>query len=438
MSTPRTSLRAFLVLASVYALCAFFASGNFLAHAANADDLEEKIEETRDQIDAIDREIAKYEAELQKVGAERGTLEGAIAELNLTRKKLMSDITLTQKRIEQTTYSIEQLSAEIKDKEEKIRLNSDVLATALRTIHESDNQTFVETLLAYEDFSDLWVELDQLEQVQSTVRDELLSLQTLKADLLDERASEQTEHENLNAYKKKLDGQRQVVDENKKAKDSLLSVTKSKEAEYQALLAQKQAARKQFETELQDYESQLTYLLDPSRLPKKGSGVFVWPVEDPLITQGYGLTSFARAGSYGFDASGNPNPHRGVDFRASVGTPILAAAAGTVRDAVNMDAVPGCYSYGRWILIDHENGLSTLYAHLSVMSVSAGETVRAGQIIGYAGASGYATGPHLHFTVFDRDAVKIDPFTWSKGCKGTKIAYAPYEAYLDPMSYLPQ
>jgi murein DD-endopeptidase MepM/ murein hydrolase activator NlpD len=103
-----------------------------------------------------------------------------------------------------------------------------------------------------------------------------------------------------------------------------------------------------------------------------------------------------------------------------------------------MDAQKGCYSYGKWILIDHDNGLSTLYAHLSVMSVSAGDKVNAGQIIGYAGATGYSTGPHLHFTVFDRDAVQVSQFTWSIGCKNTKVPYAPYEAYLDPLEYLPK
>ncbi len=408
------------------------------ALAATTSELEDKIAKTRDQIADIDAEIKKYEQELTRVGGERSTLEGAIAELNLTRKKLLSDITLTQKRIEQTTYSIENLNIEINDKEAKIALNNQVLAEGIRKIQEADNQSLIETIFASEDLSALWTEIDQLEQVQDMVRDELLELQTLKEDLLVQRSDEQKEHENLSSYKKKLSGQQQVIEENKRQKDVLLTQTKSEEAKYQQLLAEKRAAAKKFESELQDYEAQLQYIKDPSKLPQEGSAALGWPIENPEITQGFGLTSFARAGSYGYDAAGNPNPHRGIDFRASVGTPVLAAAAGTVRDAVNMDAIKGCYSYGRWVLIDHDNGLSTLYAHLSVMSVSAGEYVKKGQIIGYAGNSGYATGPHLHFTVFDRDAVKVALFTWSNGCKGTSIAYAPYDAYLDPMSYLPQ
>lgn len=418
--------------------CALFVSGTFFAFAQSADELRDKIDETRDKIADIEDEIARYEQELTKVGAERSTLESAIAALNLTRQKLLTDITLTQKKIEKTQYSIQSLGNEIKDKETRINQNNDLLSEALRQVNSNERQSFVETLLSQNDISKMWMEMDQLEQLQATVRDELYKLRDLKSQLVDKRTDEQKEHDNLSSYKSQLTGQQKVIDENKKQKDALLTNTKNQEAEYQRLLAEKQAARQKFESELQDFEAKLEYVRDPSRLPQEGSSVLGWPIENPQITQGFGLTEFARAGSYGYDKAGNPNPHRGIDFRASVGTPLLASAPGTVRDAVNMDAVSGCYSYGRWVLIDHDNGLSTMYAHMSVMSVSAGDYVNTGDIIGYAGQSGYATGPHLHFTVFDRDAVEISPFTWSNGCKGTRVAYAPYEAYLNPLLYLPK
>ncbi len=421
----------FVLIASLFTLGA-------TASGASLDDLYEKINEKQTQIEQVERDIKKYEAELQKVGAERGTLEAAIAELNLTRQKLLSDITLTQRKIEQTEYSIEKLSLTIGEQEERIRRNNQVLRSALQTVHAADNETFVEVVLGRDSFTDIWTEIDQLAQIQEVVQDELVALRELKAELSAQRENEQKEYDALSSYKSKLNGQQQVIEVNKQQKDQLLSTTKNKEAEYQRLLEEKRAAAKQFESELQDYEAQLAYARDPSKLPKKGSTVLSWPVENPYLTQGFGLTSFAKSGSYGYDKSGQPNPHRGVDFRASVGTPVLAAAPGTVRDAVNMDAARGCYSYGKWILVDHDNGLSTLYAHLSVMSVSAGDYVKAGHIIGYAGASGYATGPHLHFTVFDRDAVQVSPFSWSIGCKNTKVPYAPYEAYLNPMEYLPK
>lgn len=409
----------------------------FTGRADEADDLREKIRETQDEVEKINREIAEFERQLQMVGAERSTLQAAIDELNLTRKKLLTDISLTQKKIEQATYTIRELEIDIDDSESKIERNDRILASALRDIHAADNESLIETVLANESISELWVELDQMAQVQNTIYAQLAELRTLKTNLEEQHAQQRSERENLTAFKDNLAGQQRVVDENAKNKNDLLAVTKNKEAEYQALLAEKQAARRQVESAMQEYESKLTYILDPSRLPKEGTGSLAWPIAHPVLTQGFGLTSFARNGAYGYDKSGHPNPHRGIDFQASVGTPLLAAAPGTVRDAIDMDKTPGCYSYGKWVLIDHDNGLSTLYAHLSVFNVNTGDYVRQGDIIGYAGATGYATGPHLHFSVFDRDAVEVSPFSWSVGCKNTKVPFAPYEAYLNPLSYLP-
>lgn len=428
-----------LTIASVSVLLVgvFSFSTSPIYATVSLDDLQDKISEKSAQIEQIEKDIAKYEKELQTVGGERKTLETAIAELNVTRQKLLSDITLTQKKIEQTGYSIEQLETAIQEQEEKIQQNSAVIGYAIQIMHESDNESFVEIILSSTSLTDVWTEFDQLEQIQITLRSELETLRALKADLSDKKGQEQKEHDSLSSYKSKLDGQKKVVEVNKQQKDQLLTTTKSKESEYQKLLEEKRLAAQEFQNQLQEYEAQLKYIKDPSTLPQKGSSVLAWPVSDPLITQGYGLTSFALSGAYGYK-DGQPNPHRGIDFRGSVGTPLLASADGTVRDAVNMDAAKGCYSYGKWILIDHDNGLSTLYAHMSVMSVSAGATVTKGQIIGYAGASGYATGPHLHFSVFDRNAVQVSPFSWSIGCKNTKVPYAPYDAYLNPLEYLPK
>lgn len=199
------SLSTKIVLIGALMMCVF-ALHTLVASAEDVDDLKDKIDDKRDQIADIEAEIAKYEKELQKVGGERKTLENAIAELNLTRQKLLSDISLTQKKIQATQYSIENLGKEIQTKEQRIAQDNELLASALRTIHESDGQSLVETVLGYEDLSDFWVELDQLEQIRATVREELFTLRDLKEELVDKRTNEQKEHENLSAYKNKLSG----------------------------------------------------------------------------------------------------------------------------------------------------------------------------------------------------------------------------------------
>ena len=101
------------------------------------------------------------------------------------------------------------------------------------------------------------------------------------------------------------------------------------------------------------------------------------------------------------DAFGNAG-HRGTDIPAPEGTPILAAHSGTVLVSGWND------SYGNQVMLDNGAGLSTRYAHMTATAVTAGETVTAGQVIGYVGSTGDSTGNHLHFEVM-QNGVRIDP-----------------------------
>ncbi len=173
-------------------------------------------------------------------------------------------------------------------------------------------------------------------------------------------------------------------------------------------------------------------------MPAPGTAVFNWPVADVRITQYFGGTEFAKrnASVYGGRAY-----HPGVDFGVPRGTKILAPLAGRVRATGNTDAVPGCYSWGKWTLVDHVNGLSTLYAHQDVISVTAGQQVATGEVIGYSGNTGYSTGPHLHFTVYAKAGVTVRQFNEIKtvtSCGPASTPVASPDAYLDPMLYLPK
>ena len=100
--------------------------------------------------------------------------------------------------------------------------------------------------------------------------------------------------------------------------------------------------------------------------------------------------------------------HRGVDIAAAEGTPVLAAAGGVVSLADDSFLL-----HGQTVVIDHGHGISSLYIHLSGITVEAGERVRQGQVIGQVGATGVATGPHLHFAVYAYH-VAVDPLFWAE------------------------
>lgn len=407
-----------------------------------ATELREQINEYEARIQQLDKEIAQFEQELLKIGADKQTLQNAINELNVARQKFSADIQKTENQIYRTTLTIGQLSDEITEKESRINANREAIAETLRDISVQSDTTLIEIVLQQKNIADFWSKLAELQGLHESIQGVIVDLRDLKADLQGKVRENEVEKESLEEFRNSLSSKKQAVDANKQQQDQLLEQTENKESTFQSLLEQKRAAREQFETELRDFESQLQFVLDPSSIPQSGSGALRWPFNTnsynpfSIITQQFGRT----ADSGRLYASGT---HNGTDFGLPTGSELLAAASGTVRATGNTD-VGRCLSYGKWVLIDHDNGLSTLYAHLSSISATRGATVNAGSVIGYSGNTGYSTGPHLHLTVFVRDGVQVVGLGEYKGgtspcvLENVSIPVAAPEAYVDPMEYLPQ
>ncbi|OGF59445.1 hypothetical protein A2W40_03410 [Candidatus Giovannonibacteria bacterium RIFCSPHIGHO2_01_45_12] len=217
--------------------------------------------------------------------------------------------------------------------------------------------------------------------------------------------------------------QREIQKDARAEKNSLLSATKNQEAAYQKLLKEREQKRAQIYEEIRKIEDELKKQIDFGTLPSFGKGILLLPIDGGVLTQGFGNTSFA---SY-TDVYAN-GFHNGVDFKASIGTPVRAADGGVVKATGNSDLLCPRGSYGKWVLIEHPNNLATLYAHFSLIRVSPRQTVGRGDIIGYSGNTGYVTGPHLHFTVYDARTVQLRP---SRIC-----GVLPYGGYLNPLNYL--
>jgi murein DD-endopeptidase MepM/ murein hydrolase activator NlpD len=218
----------------------------------------------------------------------------------------------------------------------------------------------------------------------------------------------------------------------KKEKDSLLTETKNKESNYKKILADRQKKRDAFEKELQNYETQLKFILDPSLLPPEGSGVLAWPLDTIYVTQLFGRTVAAKR----LYTSGS---HSGVDFRAAVGTPVKSMGTGVVVGTGDTDIYCRGASFGKWVFIKYDNGLSSTFGHLSVISSVAGQKVKAGDVVALSGNTGHSTGPHLHVTVYASAGAEVKTVP-SLSCNGKTfiMPIASTKAYLDPMLYLPK
>jgi len=401
--------------------------------ASLVDQLKDRISDRNTKIQELEKEIAQYQDELEVVGEEKQTLTSEVKILDISRQKISTNIKLTQNRIDSTNYQIEELSLDIDDKEKNISKNTEVIAETIRTMNEIESDSLIEIVLSNKDLSGFLNQIETLQQFQSKMRDDVKRLTGLKEELVGTKTQTQTKKEELADFKGDLSDQKYVLDINRKDKNTLLSITKNKESNYQNLLDEKVEARKAFERELLDLESQLKIEIDTSKIAKAGKGVLSWPLDKVHITQYFGNTKFAKSGGY------NGSGHNGMDFRASQGTKVKAALTGVVTAVGNTDAVSGCYSYGKFLLIKHNNGLTTLYAHMSFISVKKGDTVITGDTVGYSGNTGYSTGPHLHFTVYASQGVQIvryGDYKSKTNCADANIPVAPLNAYLNPIDYL--
>jgi len=399
-----------------------------ISSAQSVDELKQNINDHNSKIKKLEEEIKIYEKEIETVGGKAKTLESAVKVLDINQKKIGTEIKKTETDIQKTNLTITSIGGEIGDIESKIELNSTAIAKALSDMRQRDEESLIENFLTNKSIAEILDEYESISQFQQKVRDQSKQLALYKKDLSDKKTITEREQKKLVNLKTGLNDQNQILAINKKEKSTLLANTKNKEAEYKKILAARKAEKERFEKELFEFESQLKIAINPKSYPSPRKGILSWPLDDIYITQRFGRT----VDSVRLYRSGT---HNGVDFRASRGTPVKAALNGVVVGVGNTDAQKGCYSYGKWILISHPNGLSTLYAHLDLIKVNKDQTVRTGDIIGYSGSTGYATGPHLHVTVYASQGVKIQRYSSSINCKNVSIPISDVKAYLDPLLY---
>lgn len=408
--------------------------GGFFAvsYAQTASELQSKISNTQSQIAELEKEIASYQTQLVSVGKEKDSLSKAISELDISAKKLAADIKVTQKKIDAALLEKEQLSRSITVTSNNIDLQKSAVAALIRKTNEAESRNLV-NYLAEPGISlgDMWREIDTIETLNKNFTETAQKLHEDKVVLEDHKQAVEANEKELRDLATNLSNQKKVVDANAREKANLLKQTKNKEANYAALLKDRQAKKDAFEADVRNYESQLKFVLDPSSIPRAGTAVFSWPVDTVRITQFFGKTS-ASGRLY---ASGT---HNGVDFGMPTGTPVHPVAAGVVLGSGNTDLTCPGASYGNWVLVQHDNGLTTVYGHNSLIVAQTGTRVTPNSIIAYSGSTGYATGPHLHVSVFVSTGVKITTLK-SQACSGKTytMPIAATNAYLDPMLYFP-
>lgn len=415
-------------------------------------DIQAQISAHDAQIAQLEADIASYQKQVDALGATKNTLRSTIGSLTLQAKQLASQIGVTRNKIASANLEIERITLSIGDKETTIAADQAAIAKALRSVAEQEGVPLVAQIISSDSLAGAWRTADEALQFNRALGNDIAGLEAAKTDLAANRDQVSATKDQLVALTTDLATQKRSVDANAAAQKQLLAQTNNQEANYQRLIAQKKASEQAFEQELVSLQSQLNLIVHPGSLPKVGTGLLSWPFSaafmnncaprsgyfgNPFcITQYFGNTPFATANPQIYSGHG----HDGIDIAAPIGTAVHAALAGTIYATGNTDLVRGCYSFGKWVMIDHGNGINTMYAHLSEIDVSKGQRVSIGQIIGLSGMTGYATGPHLHFGVYATEGTEIMTLRQFRGatigCADATMPVATLDAYLNPLSYL--
>jgi len=366
-----------------------------LAFAAAPSELQEEIEVKRKEVEQINKQIAQTEGTIQQLSGQARTLQGAITEIDTGIKQASLNIQSSEVNIDKLSLEIEALSYETQEVGDEIRKKREQVGELLRTVQQRDKYGFLESLLTSQSLAEGLSEINALKALQDNISADAAVLAELQESLRDNILVSSGKKDQLAVEVINLEQRKIILDEQKDQKEDLLVQTKSQESEYQSLLSELEQQQQSLLNEIADIEARLARNFDRSSVPTRQAGFLMWPVtasgeRTGVISQNYGETAYSSRFYRG-------RPHNGTDIAAPTGTEVRAAADGVVA---RVDYNGLYYQYGRYVLIDHGNGLSTLYAHLSGTTVSQGQRVDRGDLIGYVGNTGFSTGSHLHFGLY--------------------------------------
>ena len=347
----------------------------------------------------LQQELDKLRAQQSDLRKQSSELESEIKENQKQTQTVIEQKYDIDRQITLSSEQIDNLNAASEAEEEALQQQ---YKARLRAMEETGSISYWSILFQANSFSDLLDRVDMIHEIAKSdqimmkkLSEATAAVEQLRSELEQQKSELQTAQGELSAQEAVLEQQRAEADE------LLVKIAEESEkmtAEYQGYLDQEAALSAQIAKSQQEYYQALSReeaerLAEQNKnnnyVPdKNGTSGFLYPLPYQVaITDSYGYRTHPVSGKRG-------TWHNGVDLAAGSGTSIYASKSGTVTTAVNSSI------WGNYVVINHGDGFSTLYAHMQGLIVSVGDYVKQGQTIGYVGSTGLSTGPHLHFTIY--------------------------------------
>lgn len=342
--------------------------------------------------------INELESKQAKVKEQISSLKSDISDQEKLKDALQDEIDTVQAQIDvyngqltEVENRLSEIEAQKEQKQNDLENTKQTFMTRLRAMYVSGDNSMLNVLLSANDFGD-FLYRDQL--LSSVTDHDNAIMEQLKADIkaveeLETRANE--EKQEIQSIKSEVDAKRAELGDRMKEMNAVISELEGQKSGLEDQLDEYAAAIDEFEAKIQaeaaaaakKNSSSASQSPSYSGGAKPNAGGWVWPCPGFYYISSYVGPRWGRT-------------HNGLDIAGGsiYGKPIVAARAGTV-----IDAGWNSGGYGNYVMINHGDGFITIYGHMSSVAASNGQSVSAGQVIGYVGNTGRSTGPHLHFEV---------------------------------------
>ena len=400
----------FKKIISVILSCAFAFSivgGTSTSYAASTSALRDKKQKIQNQIDAAQSKINKLSGQkknteeyISALDTKIQALKDKISTLKSEANDLQKSINTVTNKINDTKNQIDKIQSDIDAKQAEFDKTFDEYCQRLRAMYVSGHASNLEVLLTSSDISSILTRSEMIKSVSKKDSDTLNELMDKMNEIEKDKAKLQSQKDKLDSNIATVNASKTELDKEINEANSMMRKLNSQTAEYQESISDN-------EDEIAKIEAQIAAEI---RKAQSSSSVNTGSSSGSYGSGAYsgtlGYPTSSRRVSAGYPNYSSGRYHGGVDFPVPSGSPVHAAASGTVIIAKNLN-----YSYGHYLVIDHGNGLSTLYAHNTTLLVGVGSHVTKGQVIARSGSTGNSTGPHCHFEV-RVNGTRVNPFNY--------------------------
>ena len=393
LQTVKKKSQALTILAMAFGVM-FLLIAPSRAATPSVSDLQKKQSEINKNITDNTKKVDEKKQQITDTNTEISNLDKDIGEIE-------SKIGDTQGKINSTASEIKNKESEIDNKNKELLIQEENQRETVRTIYESGQVDLLYLLVGSNSLSDVIDQSQYLETLEDRIESIMNDVTKLKQELEKQKSELENKKNDLNKLQEQQQAYKYGLDQSKSQKNKVLADAKSEKKSLEAQIAESKKLNSQVTAQINAIFASMKGSDRSVQARDRGTSSvgFQWPMDYKYITTYYG------------ESTPFQSFHSGIDLTNVLGTPVYAAADGTVITATDMMVDGSYYGYGKYIIIGHNARFSSLYGHLMGLAVSVGSEVKRGDIIGYEGSTGWSTGPHLHFEIRENGST-VNPMNY--------------------------